>query len=272
MNQYKLLDCGDGFKVEQFGKYKLIRPCPQALWKKQDFKAWDNPSAEFTRDRSEKGTWKNHVKIPDSWEVESENGLKWKIEPNQFGNVGVFTEHWIYAPKLLELFDKKKKVLNLFSYTGSSCLDLVRNGYQVTVVDSSKNAMTHYTEHLSINKLSRENQRLILEDAYKFISREQRRNQVYSSIMIDAPSFGRGAKGEVFNIESDFVKLVLKTKELLAPKGKIVLTLHSPRFTVAILEYLMQDLFPQQSISVEEIINPCESRIGLPSGFLIIVS
>ena len=29
---YELLTCGDGLKIERFGKYILKRPDPQAIW------------------------------------------------------------------------------------------------------------------------------------------------------------------------------------------------------------------------------------------------
>jgi 23S rRNA (cytosine1962-C5)-methyltransferase len=266
---YKLLDCGNKKKVEQYGPYKLVRPCPQALWDIQYPQYWNDIDAEFTRTRSEKGDWNQFKKLPTTWNMEGKADLIWKIEPNDFGNVGVFTEHWMYSTMLTEFFDKQGKVLNLFSYTGSSCLELVRAGFKVTVLDSSKNAMTDYATNLDLNQLSRDGQRLILEDAYKFIAREIRRGSKYSSIMVDAPSFGRGTKGEVFNIEDDLVKIIANCKEILEPDGKMIVTLHSPRFTLAILEILIGTMFKGKKVEAQEILNPCESGMKLPSGFLV---
>jgi len=271
-NLYQLLDCGDKQKLEKFGKYIVLRPCPQALWKKRQPDLWQKIDLEFIRTSNEKGVWKKHnPKVPDTWSVISKGNLKWQISPNQFGNVGIFTEHWLYSFKLPEFFDSGKRVLNLFSYTGSNCLDLVKAGYKVTVVDSSKNAMTTYAENLNQNKLSREGQRLILEDALKFVAREIRREKSYDAIMIDAPSFGRGTKGEVFNIEDNLLILLKYARDLMHSDTKLVFTLHSPRFTIGILQNLFVDIFDNTKIEIKELLNPCLSGVTLPSGFLVMV-
>ena len=276
---YKLLDCGNHKKVEIFGDYKLIRPCPQALWTPFDPQCWEGAHSEYLKTEGEKGRWKkvgakdkkNSSGIPSNWQIQAQ-GLEWKVEPNEFGNLGVFTEHWIYTDWLLNNFNPSSTVLNLFSYTGSSCIALVKNGYKVTVVDSSRAAMDDYVYNLGLNQIDRTGQRLILEDCQKFISKEQRRGKLYDSIMIDAPSFGRGSKKEVFKIEDHLKELLITCKKLLSKKGKLVLTLHSPRFTPQLLDIFVSSIFKGRQVISQEILNPCESGINLPSGFLVKVS
>ncbi len=269
--KYRLLDCGDYKKVEMLGDFKFIRPCPQACWQPFDNSLWSNPDVVFERTGEEKGVYNtiSNKKIPETWEITNDEGLKWNIEPNEYGNIGVFTEHWMYASKLPEFFGGRKKILNLFTYSGSNCVNLVKQGYNVTAVDSSKVALSTYTRNLESNDLSRDGQRLILEDCYKFIAREERREAKYDGIMVDAPSYGRGTKGEVFKIEDDIRKILESCKNILSPKGKLVLTLHSPRFTPEILRIMVQQIFPDKKTQVEEILNTCESGVGLPSGMIV---
>jgi 23S rRNA (cytosine1962-C5)-methyltransferase len=268
--KYELLDCGDQKKIENFGDYKVIRPCPQAMWSITKPELWEYADSEFKRKDGDKGTWQKIRKdLPKSWIIESQDNILWKIEPNDYGNMGVFTEHWLYAFDLAKIFNREGKVLNLFSYTGSNSIPLVSKGFSVTVVDSSKNAMNDYTKNLELNELPREGQRLILEDVHKFVAREIRRKVKYSAIVIDAPSFGRGTKGEVFNIENDLVKLLKDCKNLLSKDGQLVMTLHSPRFTLGILNNLIKSIFDNKKIKAEEILNPCKSGMTLPSGFLV---
>ncbi len=281
MSKYVLLDCGNQQKLEMLGDYKVIRPCPQALWEPMDPSLWVDVDSEFVREVGEKGSW-HPRKVPDGvkrkavgmgvphqWIIESNDGLKWQVEPNDFGNIGVFTEHWTYAPSLKDFFRKPGPVLNLFTYSGSNCVSLVEAGFRVTAVDSSKSAIDTYVYNLAENELSREGQRLILEDAYKFLAREQRRESKYPGIMIDAPSFGRGTKGEVFKIEDDLLNLLKTARDLLTQDGKLVLTLHSPRFTPITLEVLCSRLFEGKKVEVAEIVQNCASGIKLPSGFLV---
>jgi 23S rRNA (cytosine1962-C5)-methyltransferase len=271
---YQLLDCGNQKKVELFGKYKLVRPCPQALWRPFDDGAWGSVDAEFERTGSEKGTWKflSNRELPKNWVIESENGLSWQIEPNEFGNLGIFTEHWLYAEDLVEFFGTNATVLDLFSYTGSNSLAMIRAGLKVSVVDSSKNAMNTFTTNLDLNRLPRKGLKLVLEDAYKFCAREVRREKTYDGLVIDAPSYGRGTKGEVFNIEDDITKLLKIAQKLMHEKSKLVLTLHSPRFTPVILEVLISQIFAGKKVEVKEIVNKCRSGARLPSGFLVKVA
>jgi 23S rRNA (cytosine1962-C5)-methyltransferase len=282
MPEYRLLDCGNQKKLEQIGDYKIIRPCPQALWEPLNPQDWEvDIDSEFTREEGEKGIWKARKNpeglkrnklgsgLPESWIVQSPDGLEWLVQPNEFGNIGIFTEHWTYAPALSDWFRKPGPILNVFTYSGSNCVSLVRDGFRVTAVDSSKNAMDTYVYNLGQNNLSREGQRLILEDAFKFMSREVRRGNTYPGVMIDAPSFGRGTKGEVFKIEDDLIELLKTAQSLLSPDGKLVLTLHSPRFTPMILQIIIQQLFKEKKVTVEEILQHCESGVDLPSGLLV---
>jgi 23S rRNA (cytosine1962-C5)-methyltransferase len=270
---YKLLDCGNREKLELFGEFKLVRPCPQAMWPKLRPEWWQQVDAIFVRTQEEKGYWqKLNPQLPNQWYVTSSNGLIWEIEPNEFGNVGVFTEHWLYADELLDFFPKSGKILNLFTYSGSNCVILAKNGFSITAVDSSRQAITTYNHNLQNNHISLVGQRFILEDAYKFVAREVRRRKQYDGIMIDAPSYGRGTKGEIFKIEDHLVKLLVESYKLLTPAGKMVLTLHSPRFTPKILEILVSQLFSTRTVTVSELVPICESGVGLPSGFLVKVS
>jgi 23S rRNA (cytosine1962-C5)-methyltransferase len=282
-NRYQLLDCGGGKKLEKLGKYTVVRPAPQAIWQPFDALLWTGIDSEFDRLTGEKGLWRARnipegikrrimgTGVDESWEIENDRGTRFLVEPNQFGNIGVFTEHWTYTDTLLEIFDPKKPVLNLFSYTGSSSTDLAKRGYKIVAVDSSKSSLEGYTKNMSLNHVERAGHKLVLEDCEKYVAREIRRGSQYSSIIMDAPSFGRGTKGEVFNIEDDFLSLVLQVKQLLAPRGAMVLTNHSPRFTPTSLEILMTQVFEGKKVLVQEIVQQAVSGARLPSGYLVVV-
>ena len=50
--------------------------------------------------------------------------------------------------------------------------------------------------------------RFIVDDVVKFVNREIRRGNKYDAIIMDPPSYGRGAKGEVWQFENDIYDLV----------------------------------------------------------------
>lgn len=274
--QYRLLDCGDGLKLEDFGGWKIVRPAPQAIWHKYKPEWWQEIDAEFVRTEGERGVWQARSKraktatgLPEEWEVSNADGVIFSIIPNAFGNVGVFTEHWSYVSELAQEFDKQHPVLNLFTYSGSNCVGLAKQGFKLVAVDSSKSSMNFYTQNLAQNGIERSGHKLVLEDCLKFVLREGRRGNKYKSIMMDPPSYGRGTKGEVFAIEESLSKLVKACLDVLDTDGKLILTSHSPRFTPENLRIFIQSLMPHYTVTVREILNPCESGVSLPSGMIV---
>lgn len=281
MNTYQLLDSGDRKKLEQIGEYRIIRPAPQAIWKPFDPSLWADIDSEFIKEKGEKGVWKPRKNpegikrnklgtgLPENWYINSPSDLQFKIEPNEYGNIGIFPEHWLYSSDLNNLLPKKAKILNAFTYTGSNCLDLVKAGHLVTVVDSAKTAITGYTFNLGLNNLSRQGQRLILEDTVKFLDREIRRGSKYDCVMIDAPSYGRGTKKEIFDIDTSLIKLFESAKKLTEKDGLIIFTLHSPRYTKAALTQTLEQIFKGKNINVQELLLEAKTNSYLTSGTFI---
>jgi 23S rRNA (cytosine1962-C5)-methyltransferase len=284
MQHYRLLDCGEGTKLEMIGEFKVVRPCPQAIWRAVKPELWNDIDSEFHRTVGEKWVWKRgdaqklksgadeKAGLPKTWMIENKEGTTFMIEPNEFGNIGVFAEHWTYTEEIKNMINLEQPVLDLFSYSGSSVMDLALAGAKVTAVDSSRSAMGLYAKNLDSNKIERTGHRLILEDAYKFLAREIRREGKYSTIIMDAPSFGRGTKGEVFSIEKDFFKMVEACEQLLTEDGVLVITNHSPRFTPELLRIFLEQQFKRKAVKVREILQKAETGVELPSGFLCIIS
>jgi len=267
-NAYQILDSGNGRKLEKIGDYSIIRPSTQAFWDTQNPSVWNSPDSEFNRRSDSKGSWSGN--LPNKWQIEY-RGLKWNIVPNEFGNIGVFFEHLEYTSDLLQNFDKNDLILNLFSYSGSSVMPLLKEGYKVVAVDSSKQSMALYTANLELNQISRDGQKLILEDGNKFLKREARRGNKYKSIILDPPTVGKGTKGEVFSIEKDLLEMLLDIKNVAANQASIVMTLHSPKFTQIVLENLLAATFLKAEIKVRELFINVKSGLSLPSGYLCIV-
>ena len=70
-------------------------------------------------------------------------------------------------------------------------------------------------ENVSSSKLNEKKVRYIVDDVNKFVAREIRRGNKYDAIIMDPPSYGRGAKGEVWQFENNIYDLVeLCTKVL----------------------------------------------------------
>ena len=209
---YELLDTSDGEKLERWGKYTLIRPDPQVIWKteKKDI-LWKNADASYKRSRSGGGAWSEN-RLPESWTI-SYGDLRFRIKPMGFKHTGLFPEqaaNWDWFSELIRNAGRPIKVLNLFAYTGGATVAAAKAGASVCHVDASKGMVAAAKENASLSGLSDAPIRYIVDDCKKFIEREIRRGNKYDGIIMDPPSYGRGPTGEVWKIEEsidDFVKL-----------------------------------------------------------------
>lgn len=217
---FKLLDSGDGRKLEQYGPYVLIRPEAEAVWKPRLKPAvWAGAHAEFeSSDEKNGGHWLRRKNFPENWVIQYK-GLRFSLECSGSRHIGVFPEQaeywdWIMA-QCRSVAGHKPKVLNLFGYTGGATLAAAKAGAEVAHVDASKRSVTWGRQNAELSGLSDAPIRWLVDDAVKFVEREHRRGSTYDGIILDPPKFGRGPKGEVW----EFYKLL---PELLSACGAIL--------------------------------------------------
>lgn len=262
MGDYELLDSGDGCKWERFGKYVLNRPCPQAVWR-----ATGGVEADATFNQGEK--WQFRKKIPASWVIQIE-GVLMKIAPTEFGHLGLFPEHATLWSWMQERISPKDKVLNLFAYSGGATLAAAQKGAAVCHLDAAKGMVDWGKENAELNNLTKHPIRWIVDDAIKFMKREVKRGNRYEGILLDPPTFGRGAQGEVFKIERDIQPLLALCKELLSERPRfLILSCHTPGFTPLVLSQLLGQLFDVPVESHEMVLN---GPLSIPSGCVAKVS
>jgi len=210
---YQIIDTSEGEKLEYWGKYSLIRPDPQVIWRsdKRD-PLWERADASYKRSRSGGGAWSEN-RLPDSWNI-SYGDLRFKIKPMGFKHTGLFPEqatNWDWMRELISSAGRPIKVLNLFAYTGGATVACAKAGASVCHVDASKGMVAAAKENAVLSGLADAPIRYIVDDCKKFVEREIRRGNKYDGIIMDPPSYGRGPTGEVWKIEDsidDFVKLV----------------------------------------------------------------
>lgn len=258
-NQYFLIDSGNQKKLEQFGSYRIIRPCSQALWTFQKPEEWKLSDATFDRVNGWRGD------LPDVWEV-SIDGLLFKISPTDFGHMGVFPEHEILWNWASELMEKPCKILNLFAYSGGATLSFARAGCEVCHLDASRPIVSWARENAKLNHLETCSIRWIVDDALKFLKRELRRGNSYDGILLDPPSFGRGTNKQVFKIERDILPLLHLCKQLLSKEAQFfAFSTHTPGMTPQVLRHLLEEVMQSSVESGEMILRAIEGK-DLPCG------
>lgn len=263
MYKYQLIDSGEGKKLEQFGPYRLIRPCPQALWDKKDPDSWTGANAEF----SKKG-WTFARKLPKKWSCQLD-GIQLEVAPTDFGSVGLLPEHMPLWRGLRPLA-KGANILNLFGGAGDGTIAFAQEGASICHLDLVKGLIDCARGNAALNELSEAPVRWILDDALKFLRREGRREAAYDAIFLDPPTFAQSGKGEVFKIEEDLLPLLKLCKPLLSKEKRFVaIACHTPSLTPICLQNIASGLFPEAEIEAGEMAIEQESANSIPQGSFV---
>lgn len=255
---YALLDSGDGRKLEQYGPYRIDRPEGQAIWKRAlPEREWAKADAIFTGDTDEEGMgrWRfPKAPLGETWPMRFDD-TDYLGRFTSFRHVGVFPEqatHWHFMEELIRKAKRPVRVLNLFGYTGLASLVAARAGAEVTHVDASKKAIGWARENQELARLTDKPIRWICDDAMKFVEREERRGSRYDIILFDPPAYGRGPKGEVWQLFDHLPAMADVCREILTPKPlAVVLTAYSIRASFFAIHTLMRDTFAGMGGRVE---------------------
>lgn len=219
---YELIDASNGEKLERFGKYILLRPDPTIIWDNGNLleKYKGKIDAVYYRSNKGGGHWENLKKIPSTWTINYQN-LTFNIKQMGFKHTGIFPEqavNWDYMMNKIEKAKRPIKVLNLFGYTGCASIACLSKGASVTHVDASRGMVEVCKENAISSNLKDKPIRYLVDDVLKFVKREIRRGNTYDAIVMDPPSYGRGANGEVWDIEKDLANLVNLCLSILSDK------------------------------------------------------
>ena len=271
---YEILDMANGEKLERWGNIFLVRPDPQIIWVEKSFKEkWKNVHGIYNRSKTGGGSWNFKKKVPESWQIKYKN-LTFNIKPMGFKHTGLFPEqavNWDYMIDKIKNSNRKIKVLNLFAYTGGATVACAYAGADVVHVDSSRGMVLWAKENIESSNLTDRYVRFIVDDVIKFVKREIRRGNKYDAIIMDPPSFGRGANGEVWNIEESLYPLIKLCMEVLSDNPLFFLinsytTGMSPKVLENIL-YMTLDKKYKGKISSGEVGLPMkDSNLILPCG------
>ncbi len=216
---YEILDMANGEKLERWGDIVLIRPDPQIIWKEKTFpEKWKKADAKYNRSKTGGGSWENTSKLPKAWQINYKN-LTFNIKPMGFKHTGLFPEqavNWDWMINKIQNEKREIKVLNLFAYTGGATVACLSAGASVCHVDSSKGMTAWAKENVISSGLEKAKVRYIVDDVVKFVNREIRRGNKYDAIIMDPPSYGRGANGEVWKFEENIYDLIKLCMEVLS--------------------------------------------------------
>ncbi|MFR8103917.1 MAG: class I SAM-dependent methyltransferase [Clostridia bacterium] len=217
--EYEILDMANGEKLEKWGNIILVRPDPQIIWKEKSFpKKWEKVNATYHRSKTGGGAWEYKSNLPKSWQIQYKE-LTFNIKPMGFKHTGLFPEqasNWDWMMDKIRKSNRTIKVLNLFAYTGGASVACLAAGASVCHVDSSKGMVAWAKENVISSGLEKKPIRYLVDDVVKFVNREIRRGNTYDAIIMDPPSYGRGANGEVWQFEENIYELIKLCQKVLS--------------------------------------------------------
>lgn len=271
---YEIIDMADGDKLERWGDTVLIRPDPQIIWKEKSFpEKWKTANAVYNRSKTGGGSWKYKTKVSESWRIKYKE-LTFNIKLMGFKHTGLFPEqavNWDWMIDKIKSAKRPIKVLNLFAYTGGASVACLYAGASVCHVDSSKGMVAWAKENVISSNLQDRQIRYIVDDVVKFVQREIRRGNTYDAIIMDPPSYGRGANGEVWQFEDSISDLIKLCMQVLSDNPLFFLI---NSYTTGISSTVLSNILElniskkyKGKITSGEIGLPCKnSRLVLPCG------
>lgn len=259
---YEVIDTSCGEKLERWGKYILLRPDPQVIWKtEKTVPEWNRLNGHYHRSSKGGGEWE-FFKLPEEWTI-SYRELNFRLKPFSFKHTGLFPEqavNWDWCSERIREAGRPVKVLNLFAYTGGATLAAASAGASVIHVDASKGMVTWAKENAAASHLEDAPVRWLVDDCVKFVEREIRRGNKYDGIIMDPPSYGRGPKGEIWKIEESIYPFVELAAKLLSEDALFFLiNSYTTGLQPAVLSYMLNTVIQKKRGG-----EVCSSEIGLP--------
>lgn len=268
---YSVIASGNGEKLERWGDVKLLRPEPQAIWKREDLRNIGGIDGIYTRSSKGGGAWDFKRKIPNKWTINYRD-LTFSIMPMGFKHTGLFPEqaaNWDMMREIIVSANRPISVLNLFAYTGGATVACLAAGASVCHVDAAKGMVERAAENVRLSHLEDKPVRYIVDDCFKFVQREIRRGRKYDAIIMDPPSYGRGPGGEVWKLEDGIFDLIETCKGVLSDNPLFVLVnSYTTGLQPTVLRNLLTSVFGEEGTADSyELCLPTEEKgILLPCG------
>ena len=182
------------------------------------------------------------------------------INVEDYLDSGLFLDH---RPARSMVFkkSKNKKVLNLFSYTGSFSVHAAKGGAaSVDSVDLSNTYLNWAKENLKLNKLFDEHKnRLIKSDVIVFLKKAIEEQKKWDLIICDPPTFSNSKSADIFDVNRDWLKLCLLCLKVLSKNGKLYFSTNSQKIKFDEAELINSS---KQKIRVKDI-----TKASIPEDF-----
>jgi 23S rRNA G2069 N7-methylase RlmK/C1962 C5-methylase RlmI len=166
--------------------------------------------------------------------VVEEGGLKFRVNLSDYHDTGLFLDHRETRHRVAAEA-AGKRVLNLFSYTGSFSVYAAAAGARTTTsIDLSKTYLAWSRENFSLNGLSiGPSHQLIHADVLDWLSSPARRDDWYDLVVVDPPTWSTSKRmRDTLDVQRDHATLLQDAVRLTAPGGVIYFSTNRRKFVL----------------------------------------
>ncbi|MEM6295778.1 MAG: class I SAM-dependent rRNA methyltransferase [Myxococcota bacterium] len=162
--------------------------------------------------------------------VVEEDGLKFLVDPSAPVSPGLFLDlregrRWV------ERLSKGRRVLNLFSFTGSLGMRAVRGGASdVYNIDAAARSHTRCRQNLEASGMDGQACKPLTGDVFKHLEKLRQRDERFDLVVVDPPPFSR-VKGKVFSALKDWKSLMQAIVGVCAPGADVLAISNASRLS-----------------------------------------
>jgi 23S rRNA (cytosine1962-C5)-methyltransferase len=163
--------------------------------------------------------------------VLSERDLKFLVNPYDFVDTGLFSDHRNTRQRIREMA-AGKDFLNLYCYTATFSCYAARGGARSTVsVDRSENTIQWARENMALNGIDPAANRLIQAHTFDYLKQAARQHQRFDLAVVDPPSYSTTKTRNLsFDILRDHPRLLEAVVRLLRPTASLFFSTNHQSF------------------------------------------
>jgi 23S rRNA (guanine2445-N2)-methyltransferase / 23S rRNA (guanine2069-N7)-methyltransferase len=183
--------------------------------------------------------------------IVEENGLKLRVNFDDYLDTGLFLDHRPTRARIRELA-KGKRFLNLFAYTSTATVYAAAGGATSSIsVDLSRTYLDWSERNLGLNGLATRHHELVQADCREWLDQAARARNHYDLIFLDPPTFSNSKRMEgVLDTGRDHPELIDACMRVLAPGGLLVFSTNAQKFK---LDPALAERYDVQDISAATI-------------------
>ena len=162
-----------------------------------------------------------------------ESGLRFLVNLKDYLDTGLFLDHR-QTRAMVRDKAQDRRVLNLFSYTGSFSVYAAAGGAETTLsVDLSNTYQRWSRRNFELNSLPAGRHRLRNLDVLRYLQQAVRAGERFDLIVLDPPSFSNSKKMlSILDLQRDHARLIRQCLRLLTTGGELFFSTNLRRFAL----------------------------------------